>query len=62
VTVLLGEGHGAFARAVDVEVGVSAETIALGDVDGDHKIDLVVAGASAAATVRGVDVLRNVSK
>ena len=41
--VLLGTGSGKFASHVDYDVGYNPQGVALGDVDGDGKLDIVVA-------------------
>ena len=45
VSVLLGDGQGRFAANVDYQTGVDTRAVALGDLDGDGKLDLVVANA-----------------
>jgi hypothetical protein len=42
-SVLLGDGHGTFAAHVDYPTGVATRAVALGDLDDDGKLDLVVA-------------------
>ncbi len=41
--VLLGDGQGNFATSVNYATGLDTEAVALGDLDGDGKLDLVVA-------------------
>ena len=41
--VLLGDGQGNFAASVDYPTGANTEAVALGDLDGDGKLDIVVA-------------------
>ena len=41
--MLLGDGQGNFAASVNYPTGVDTEGVALGDLDGDGKLDLVVA-------------------
>ena len=41
VTVLLGEGDGTFADKVDYETGDSPNAVALGDLNGDGRVDIV---------------------
>jgi hypothetical protein len=41
--VLLGDGQGNFGASVDYPTGLETEAIALGDLDGDGKLDIVVA-------------------
>jgi hypothetical protein len=43
VSVLLNDGHGHFGRAVAYPVGPSPRSVAVGDVDGDGKPDIVTA-------------------
>ena len=43
VSVLLGKGHGTFAAPVDSATGVGPRALALGDLDGDGKLDMVTA-------------------
>jgi len=40
---LLGDGQGNFASSVNYRTGVDTQGIAVGDLDGDGKLDLVVA-------------------
>jgi hypothetical protein len=47
VSVLLGNGLGAFGPHVELTVGVGARAVAMGDVNGDGKLDLVVANAGS---------------
>jgi hypothetical protein len=47
VSVLLGKGDGTFAPKVDLGAGMSTSGIAIGDMNGDGKSDLVVANAGA---------------
>jgi hypothetical protein len=42
--VLLGKGDGTLANPVDYWVGDSAGAVTLGDLDGDHNLDLVATG------------------
>jgi len=43
VSVLLGNGNGIFAPAVDYNTGGWPSSVAIGDLNGDHKPDLAVA-------------------
>ncbi len=52
VSVLLGRGDGTFDPAVDYKAGTSPSSIALGDIDGDGKLDIVVGNGT-----NGVNVL-----
>ena len=52
VSVLLGRGDGTFDPAVDYRAGVSPSSIALGDIDGDGKLDIVVGNG-----INGISVL-----
>jgi hypothetical protein len=42
LTLLHGRGDGLFDQRTDVPVGVYAKSIAVGDVDGDGRADVVV--------------------
>jgi FG-GAP-like repeat len=44
VSVLLNDGGGTFAAAVDYEPGDRLESVVAGDVNGDGKVDLIVTG------------------
>jgi len=48
VSVLLGNGDGTFRSAVNYGAGVSPDSVAVGDVNGDGKLDLVVANQGSA--------------
>ncbi len=43
ISVLLGQGNGKFATAVDYAVGKQPAFVLLGDVNGDGKLNVVVA-------------------
>jgi hypothetical protein len=47
VSVRLGNGDGSFAAATGYPVGVDPDSVALGDVNGDDKLDIVVANQGA---------------
>jgi hypothetical protein len=42
VSVRLGLGDGTFASKADYAVGVNPRLVALGDLDGDHQLDMIV--------------------
>lgn len=44
VSVLIGDGDGTYARAVNYSSGSADRAVELGDMDGDHDLDIVVAG------------------
>jgi hypothetical protein len=46
ISVLLNNGNGTYAAAVNYPVGTSATSIAMGDLNGDGKADLVVTNVS----------------
>jgi hypothetical protein len=56
VSVLLGKGGGNFATRFDRPSGFNPTAVALADLDGDHKLDMVVA-ASATSYEGSLDVL-----
>ncbi len=55
VSILLGDGHGGFSSASDVDVGDRPGSVAAGDFDGDSVTDLVVAnrGSSSLSILLG---------
>ena len=55
VSVLLNDGHGAFAPHVDYPTAASPVSVALADLDGDHALDV----ATADADRKAVSVLLN---
>jgi hypothetical protein len=55
VSVLLNDGHGAFAPHVDYPTAASPVAVALADLDGDHRLDV----ATADADRKAVSVLLN---
>src|SRR5204863_376902 len=48
VSVVLGNGEGAFGNAVHFNTGANPQAIATGDFNGDGKMDLAVANAGSA--------------
>jgi hypothetical protein len=57
ISVLLGQGDGAFAPNTDYATSSSAEAVALGDLNGDGKLDVVVANHGGASATQSVSVL-----
>lgn len=53
VTILDGDGKGRFARRESCYVGPGARGIAVGDLSGDKKADLVVAANNSIAVMLG---------
>jgi hypothetical protein len=51
VTVLVGNGHGSFERSADFPTGSEPFCVAIGDLDGDGKPDLVTANAGGNSPV-----------
>jgi hypothetical protein len=49
--VLIGKGDGTFAPEVELESAYGPNSIALGDLNGDGKLDIVAANSGAATTV-----------
>jgi dienelactone hydrolase len=47
VGVLLGHGDGTFGTMANVLTGVGANVVAIGDLDGDHKLDIVAVASGA---------------
>jgi hypothetical protein len=45
VSVLLGTGGGSFGAKTDFATGTSPQAVAIGDLNGDGKLDLAVANA-----------------
>jgi hypothetical protein len=52
VTVLLGDGAGGFAVTGDFRAGVDPGALAVGDLNGDNRADLVAASAGSSASCR----------
>jgi hypothetical protein len=57
ISVLLGWGDGAFAPNTDYPTSSSAEAVALGDLNGDGKLDVVAASHGGASVTPSVSVL-----
>jgi Ca2+-binding RTX toxin-like protein len=55
VSVLLGNGNGTFRPKTDYAVGLYPDAIALGDLNGDHRLDIVTGNANGGS----VSVLLN---
>ena len=53
VSVLLGTGNGKFAANVDYPTGYGAFSVALGDLNGDGKLDLVTGGFGTVSVLLG---------
>ena len=51
VSVLLNNGHGAFGAALTYAVGGAPTSVAVGDVSGDGKLDIVTANSNGTASV-----------
>jgi uncharacterized protein (DUF2141 family) len=57
VSVLLGDGHGAFQSHVDLATGANPVSVAVGDFNGDGHLDIVTANAGTAGGLGSVSVL-----
>jgi hypothetical protein len=59
VTVILGKGNGSFGNPVSYPAGPGVSDVAIADLNGDHKQDLIVAdyGTPGTANSGGVSVL-----
>jgi hypothetical protein len=57
MSVLLGKGDGTFAPHVDYATGMSSDAVALGDLNGDGKLDVVVANHGVDSGAPSVSVL-----
>jgi FG-GAP-like repeat/FG-GAP repeat len=51
VSILLGNGNGTFQSAVDYSVGSNLSAVALGDFNGDGKLDLAVANSGGDVSI-----------
>lgn len=51
VSILLGQGNGSFNPSASYAAGAGARSLAIDDLNGDGKLDLVVTNSSAANTV-----------
>jgi len=54
VSVLLGKGNGIFQTAVNYSTGVEVHSLALGDFDGDGKLDFAVANKTGVSVLLGL--------
>ena len=59
VSVLANKGNGMFAAAVNTAAGANPDSVAIGDLNGDGKPDLVVAHDSGSVATENVVVLFN---
>jgi FG-GAP-like repeat len=61
VTVLHGDGHGNFQQTTSSQVPYLGDPVTeyLSDLDGDGKLDLVLAGENGSATASNIEWLRN---
>ena len=57
ISVLLGKGDGTFAPHVEYATGMFSDAIALGDLNGDGKLDVVVANYGRDSGTQSVSVL-----
>jgi hypothetical protein len=62
VSVRLGDGAGGFAGATEVRVGAGPESVALGDLDRDGRLDLVTANLPAASGRSGMSLFLGAQK
>src|SRR5438093_214332 len=55
ISVLLGNGDGSFARAVNYSTGMQPDSVAVGDFNGDGMLDIVTAnfGSNNVSVLRG---------
>jgi hypothetical protein len=47
VSVFLGNGNGTFGSPTNLTTGTNANSVAIGDLNGDGKLDLAVANAGS---------------
>lgn len=59
ISVFMNEGSGTFASKVEVEVGRFPTAVALGDLDGDGDLDIVVANGNPYVLSSTISVLTN---
>lgn len=59
VSWLKGDGRGSFALQESIDVSANPWTIALGDLDGDHRIDIVVGSQGNPVGNGRVDIILN---
>jgi hypothetical protein len=57
VSVLLGNGNGTFQTPMNLAVGLSPFSVAIGDFNGDGELDLVTANATGSGVIGTISVL-----